>query len=41
MSHVKWVILQSYRKDVETEPDDGADVEQDAELGDSLIFGIL
>ena len=41
MTHIIWVILKRFRKDVETEPDDGADAEQDAELEDSLIFGIL
>ena len=41
MTYIIWVILKRFRKDVETEPDDGADAEQDEELEDSLIFGIL
>ena len=33
--------MKSFLKDVVTEPDDGADAEQDVELEDSSIFGIL
>ena len=41
MTYIIWVILKRFRKDVETEPDDGADAEQDVELEDSWIFEIL
>ena len=33
--------MKRFLKDVETEPDDGADAEQDVEPEDNSIFGIL